>query len=124
VSTTEATIDTRIIARQPSPPPSGRTSTLRNLTSVSGTGCTDGNAEPRPNGPAGWRGRSLVRVLGGVHPPPGHSSTMKAVTMPYMPSSVSAWVRMWQWKTHAPTCSAVTSTEYRSPGATLTVSAQ
>ena len=31
-----------------------------------------------------------------------HSSTMKAVTMPNMPSSRSAWVRMWQCQAHTP----------------------
>ena len=34
--------------------------------------------------------------------------TMKAVTIPYIiPSSFSAWLRMWQWYAHTPFCSAV-----------------
>ena len=41
---------------------------------------------------------------------------MKAVTMPNMPLSDSAWVRMWQWNAHTPGFVACTSTEYRSPG--------
>ena len=43
---------------------------------------------------------------------------MNVVTMPNIPSSLSAWVRMWQWNAQTPTCSAVgrTSTVYRSPG--------
>jgi hypothetical protein len=31
-----------------------------------------------------------------------YSSTMKAVTMPNIPSSRSAWVRMWQCQAHTP----------------------
>ena len=31
-----------------------------------------------------------------------HSSTMSAVTMPNIPSSPSAWVRMWQCHAHTP----------------------
>jgi hypothetical protein len=53
----------------------------------------------------------------------GHESwTTMAVTMPNMPSSASTWLRMWQWKAHAPGSVASTSTSTRSPGATSTVS--
>src|SRR4029079_6567959 len=33
-----------------------------------------------------------------------HHWTMNVVTMPYMPVSRSAWLRMWQWKAHTPLC--------------------
>jgi hypothetical protein len=79
-------------------------------------GETMGDGPADEAGPSPWYGSSRAGS--------DHSSTMKAVTIPYMPSSLSAWVRMWQWKAHTPTSSASTSTEYRSPGATLTVSAQ
>ena len=38
-------------------------------------------------------------------------STIRAVTIPNMPSSLSAWVRMWQCSTHTPGSVACTSTE-------------
>jgi hypothetical protein len=31
-----------------------------------------------------------------------YSSTISAVTMPNMPCSLSAWLRMWQWKAQIP----------------------
>src|SRR5690606_31968671 len=51
-------------------------------------------------------------------------STFTAVTMPNMPSSFSAWLRMWQCHTHTPGAEALNSTVYRSPGPTVTVSAK
>ena len=41
-------------------------------------------------------------VTGGAMAVAVYSSTMKAVTMPNMPSSRSAWVRMWQCQAHTP----------------------
>ena len=52
----------------------------------------------------------------------GRYSTMRAVTMPNIPLGPSAWVRMWQWKAHTPGNVGFTTTVYRSPGATLSVS--
>ena len=73
-----------------------------------------------------------VAVIGAVRgrrerscsPRVGYWVTATAVTMPNMPSSRSAWLRMWQCQTQAPVCAAWNSTVKRSPGPTVTVSAQ
>ncbi len=51
-----------------------------------------------------------------------YSSTISAVTMPNIPSSLSAWLRMWQWKAQTPGSVASTSASKRWPGAMLRVS--
>src|SRR3954451_1266804 len=47
---------------------------------------------------------------------------IKAVTIPNMPWSLSAWGRMWQWKAQVPGLLQLTTTSHRSPGAMLRVS--
>ena len=54
-----------------------------------------------------WRddpARSLVSPVRRLSPVRmlRYSSTISAVTMPNMPCSLSAWVRMWQWKAQTP----------------------
>ena len=74
--------------------------------------------EPVVRAPAGAStGRWAVGIAATAY------STMTAVTMPNMPLSSSTWGRMWQCQTQAPGLSSLTSTEYRSPGATFTTSA-
>jgi len=51
-----------------------------------------------------------------------YSATMSAVTMPNIPWSLSAWLRMWQWNAQTPTSVASTIASNRWPGAILSVS--
>lgn len=63
-----------------------------------------------------------LQVLGEASLPASYSSTMKTVTIPNMPCSLSAWERMWQWNAHGPTSVASIKTSNRCPGAIFRVS--
>ena len=54
--------------------------------------------------------------------PDQSDSTIIAVTMPNIPSGLSACVSTWQWNAQTPSSVASTMTSTRSPGATSTVS--